>query len=68
MAEAYEVTIGIEKLRQHFYEAEGREWPADDLLEWLVECGFRRRGGGWVCEGISLDVLDRSEYKIVGRL
>ena len=59
-------TIDVEQLRRNFSAAEGREWTADDVMDWLRGCGFRYQGRTWLCEDVSLRVLARSEYRIVG--
>jgi len=35
---------------------------------WLREMGFKRTDDGWIVEELSLTALDRSEYRILGRL
>ena len=67
MADPNTVTIDVEQLRRNFTEAEGRECTADDVMEWLRECGFRYQGRTWLCEEVSLRALARSEYRIVSR-
>ena len=44
MADPLTVTIDVEQFRHNFSAAEGRECSADDVMEWLRDCGFRYQG------------------------
>ena len=66
MADFLTVTIDVEQLRRNFTAAEGRECTADDVMEWLRDCGFRYQGRTWLCEEMSLRALAPGEYRIVG--
>ena len=67
MSDPIKVTLDVEQLRRNFSAAEGRERTADDVMEWLRECGFRYQGRTWLCEEVSLGALARSEYRIVNQ-
>ena len=68
MAEAYELTIDLDVVRQHFTASDSRAYSNDDVLEWLKGSGFKLNGRTWVCEEETLDSLDPCEYRIVRRL
>ena len=64
MAEPITVTIDVEQLRGNFTASEGREWTADDVMEFLRECGFRYQGRTWLCRG-QMPILSRSSERDV---
>lgn len=68
MAEAYELTINVDLVREHFNATDDREWTNDEVVEWLRETGFKLQGRTWIAEELSIDALDRSEYRILRRL
>ena len=68
MAEAYQISIDLPRLRETFSHAEGRTWTDAEVVEFLEECGFRREGEHWIAEEISLLALASNEYRILRRL
>lgn len=61
MADCFLVHIDLAKLREHFAES-GAELTPDQVLGWLKHSGFRRQTKGeFLCEEITLDLLDPSE-------
>ena len=65
MGELYVVSIEVETLRRRFEERERRPVTTDAVLNLLRACGFRSHGDEWLCEKMSLGVLDDDEYRIV---
>lgn len=61
MADSFIVRINLDRLRQNFCMAEAKLWTEDEVKEWLRESGFIERPDGWLCEEISLGLLDRTE-------
>jgi hypothetical protein len=65
MADTVRVQIRLAKLRENLSAAEGREVFADDVAAWLHSAGFIRQADRlYLCEEISLDALDRSEWSM----
>ena len=61
MADSFVVQINLEKLRQNFNLADATLWTDDRVKDWLREGGFIERLDGWLCEEISLELLDKTE-------
>lgn len=62
MADTVRVRIDVKKLAANLCAAEGADIPAEDVHAFLVRNKFVSLGGDvWVCEEVSLRLLDRSE-------
>lgn len=67
MADAFVVHIHLTKLHQNLANS-GSEMTLEQLEQWLWDSGLRRRPDGtWLVQAISLSVLDKSEYRTLGR-
>ncbi len=61
MADSFIIRIDVKRLRENAASA-GEEMTPAQVMEWLRHSGFRERpDGSWLCEQISLDLLDKSE-------
>jgi hypothetical protein len=64
MAQAFLLSIDLNLIQDHF-AGTGEPMSIEGIETWLGEMGFHRNDAGWVAEEISLDALDRSEYRAV---
>ncbi len=61
MAASFRVRLNL-RLIQSNLETAGDPLTDVEIVNWLIEEGFREDGNGWwICEEITLDVLDPSE-------
>lgn len=62
MADRFVVQINFPVLLANITKADkSREWNETELKLWLKEEGFIQRPDGWLCEEISLALLDPTE-------
>lgn len=61
MADSFVVQVNLDRLRQNFNLADATLWTDDRVKDWLREVGVVERPDGWLCEEISLEMLDKTE-------
>lgn len=61
MTDAYLVQIDLKRIAENFSLAERKPWDVAQVKEWLLSEGFIERADGWLCEELTLDLLDKSE-------
>ncbi len=62
MADNYIVQINFDRLLENVNKADkAKVWTLDSIKAWLKEEGFIERSDGWLCEEVSLGLLDKKE-------
>jgi hypothetical protein len=61
MADRYLVQIDMARLRDNLSAAEKTGYTDDQIRGILKKHGFIEQKGGWLCEEVTLDWLDKSE-------
>ena len=65
MADAYLISIHLDRLAANFSKADTRSWSPIEARAWLIEQGFISTESGWVAEECQLDLLGRREYRVI---
>jgi hypothetical protein len=61
MADTFRLKIDLALLAENLSRADGKPQSQEDVAEWLRGNHFIPQGDWWVCEEISLGLLDKSE-------
>ena len=68
MADIYLVKINDDILRRNLTNA-GEQMTDSEIIAWLQEADWQLRDDGlWLVAGLSLELLDRSEFDVVERV
>jgi hypothetical protein len=65
MADSFIVCINLEQVRSNFNRVDKKHWTTEEVTACLKESGFVERPEGWLCEELTLDLLDKTEYRII---
>ena len=68
MSRRFLVQVDIELLRSHLSQADREEKSREQIVQFLIDSGFRQTPGGWIVSEADLGVLEPEEVTAIDEL